>query len=104
MSLQVTNSSCDVLTPLVNISQDCYGEFSSRNENRTAFGDIIAGTTNQRPYTYKTAKDLGCTLGCSSSGEIGVSYPAGGFVFALPTTDDLTTVDVAASAIAKVSK
>ena len=66
--LRVKNMTCDIdesdlIYPSV---QNCFGEYSTKNEDRQPYGPPVTESGSELRFTFATAKDLGCRVGCSN--------------------------------------
>ena len=68
--VRVKNMTCDLdpsdlIYPSV---QNCFGEYSSKTEERQPYGPMVSAEGSDVKFKFSTAKDLGCRIGCSTTG------------------------------------
>ena len=71
----------DKIFPMV---KNCFGEYSKKNEDKVPYGPTVEPGT-ARMFTWATAESLGCKVGCSTVGNLGITYQGGGFFEKLPS-------------------
>lgn len=99
--LRVRNDSCKVRYTFNGTNPGCYADFSSSAEDQRPYGPID-NSTGLPMYRYSTAKQLGCTTACYSSGLYAV-YPTSGFFEQLPpATGSNTSLNNATEQIAEL--
>jgi hypothetical protein len=84
--VRTKNNTCDLkkkdmIFPMV---KNCFGEYSPGTEDREPYGPEVEPGTD-RTFKYSTALDLGCKVGCSTVGNLGIEYGGGGFFEILPS-------------------
>ena len=86
------NNTCGLASKdkIFSMVKNCFGEYSKKTEDREPYGPTVEpGTT--RMFTWATAEDLGCRVGCSTAGNLGITYQGSGFFEKLPSNRSAET-------------
>lgn len=101
--VRVKNMTCDLdpsdlIYPSV---QNCFGEYSSKTEDRQPYGPLVSTSGSAVKFNFFTAKELGCRVGCSTSGWL-ASYQGGGFKEDLPSVRESNTTEAFKKKVAEL--